>query len=207
MQNKERNRLAREKEAAFLVAFYRKTSVTRLDRRASAIAAGYPVARAVWSANRVLEKYADTSFRECAEMVGISKARMAVMLSEIMEHGEPKEKLSSVRLMLANIGEATDNRDARGMTFQGPTMVIVGATPERIQALKGCSAPEFTEYRAAELPPAAEEDVIEVAAAPTVPESAPEPVQPKPFTSVVEDARRLTAADFAGRKRGDVGSR
>ncbi len=137
MQNKERHRLAREKEAAFLLAYYRKGSETRLDRRASAIAAGYPVTRAAWSANRILDKYSEAPFRDCAEIVGINKAQMAVLLAEFMENSEGKDKLSSIRLMMANLGEATDNRDApRGMTFQGPTMVIMGATPERIRALR-----------------------------------------------------------------------
>ena len=153
MQNKERHRLAREREAAFLLAFYRKDSPTRLDRRASAIAAGYPISRAVWCANRVLDKYAEAPFRDCAEIVGINKAQLAVMLAEFMESAVGKEKLASIRLMM----EATDSVGSpKGAIASLPILVISGATPERMARLRGGSKP---------LPSALEHDVIDVEAA------------------------------------------
>jgi hypothetical protein len=164
MQNKERHRLAREKEAAFLLAFYRIDSPTRLDRRASGIAAGYPPSRAVWSANRVLDKYSDAPLRECAETVGITKARLAVMLAEFMESSEGKEKLSSIRLMMANLGEQTDSASSqKPVSVTMPVMIIRGATPERLAALRSGGAPQIVEDHAPELPPASE--VIDVEAA------------------------------------------
>jgi hypothetical protein len=159
MQNRERHRLSREKEAAFLLAFYRKNSATRLDRRASAITAGYPAGRAVWSANRILDKYTDAPFRDCAETVGITKAQMAVMLAEFMESSEGKEKLSSIRLMMANLGEATDNSGSKQVpVLNMPIMIIQGATNERLEALRRGS------NLAPELPHSPERDVIDVRA-------------------------------------------
>jgi hypothetical protein len=148
MNKKAKHKLAEEKERAFLVGYYGKDSPTKLDRRASALAAGYTLERAVWNANRLLDKYRDRGFRECSEAVGISAASLAVMFKEILEASEGRDAISSLRLALANRGEITDHKDSlRGMTFEGPTMVIVGATPERLKALRHGSnlapAPEY----------------------------------------------------------------
>ena len=153
MNKKAKHKLVEEKERAFLLGYYGKDSATKLDRRASALGAGYTLDRAVWNANRLLDKYRDRGFRECSESVGISTASLAVMFKEILETSEGRDAISSLRLALANRGEITDHKDAlRGMTFDGPTMVIVGATPERLSALR----------RGSNLAPAAERDVIDV---------------------------------------------
>lgn len=175
MNKKARHKLVEERERAFLLGYYGKDSATKLDRRASALAAGYTPDRAVWNANRLLDKYRDRGFRECSETVGISSASLAVMFKEILENSEGRDAISSLRLALANRGEATDNKGAlSGMTFEGPMMVIVGATPERLKALRRGSNPA----------PAPEQDVIEVDAV------ADEPT---------EDSRRIKPSDFAGR--------
>jgi hypothetical protein len=192
MNKKAKHKLAQEKERAFLLGYYGKDSPTKLDRRASALAAGYTLERAVWNANRLLDKYRDTGFRECSETVGISAASLAVMFKEILETSEGRDAISSLRLALANRGEATDHKDApRGMTFEGPVMVIVGATPERMEALRRGGAPRIarTKDHAPELSPARDEDVIEVEAVADPP---------------AEDSRQLKPSEFAGRNRGSV---
>lgn len=175
MSKKAQRKLAEEKERAFLLGYYGKDSPTKLDRQASALAAGYTLERAVWNANRLLDKYRDTGFRECSETVGISTPSLAVMFKEILETSEGRDAIASLRLALANRGEITDHKDAaRGMTFEGPTMVIVGATPERLRALRS----------GRNLVPAPEQDVIDVEAIADPP---------------AEDSHRLKPSDFAGR--------
>jgi hypothetical protein len=78
MTGKECKKLVAEQEADFLLAFYGKASATRLDRRASAVTAGYTPRMALWNANRLIRKYAEQSFKQCAEAVGINKPQLAV---------------------------------------------------------------------------------------------------------------------------------
>jgi hypothetical protein len=175
MNKKAKHKLVEEKERAFLLGYYGKGSPTKLDRRASALAAGYTLDRAVWNANRLLDKYRDRGFRECSETVGISTPGLAVMFKEILETSEGRDAISSLRLALANRGEITDHKASpHGMTFEGPTMVIVGATPERLRALR--SGPN--------LAPAGEQDMIDVEAV---------------AHSPAEDSRRLKPVDLTGR--------
>jgi hypothetical protein len=130
-------RLASEQESDFLVAFYGKGSPTRLDRRASAVTAGYTPRMALWNANRLLKKFAERSFKECAEAVGINKPQLAVMFREILETSEGRDAISSIRLMMANLGEQTDSASSqKAVNVNMPVMVIVGATSRRMEALR-----------------------------------------------------------------------
>lgn len=202
MRNKERSKLAKEKEAAFLLAFYGKDSKTRFDRRASAIAAGCTPRMALWNANRILEKYKETGFRECAETLGINNANLAVMFQGILETSEGKDAISALRLALANRGETTDGASSqKPPVVNMPVMVIVGATEERLEALRRGGGPQIaeTDDHALELP-APDEDAIDVEATTEQSASAQEPKPP------AEDTRRLKPGDFAGPNRGDVGS-
>jgi hypothetical protein len=194
MQNRERARLVKEKEGNFLLAYFGKDSTTRHQRGASAIAAGYSAARAVWNANRVLDKYADLSFRECAETIGVTKPQMAVAFREFMQDCKGKDRLQGFRLLLANMGEATDNAMSKQATvINGPVMVIVGATEERMRALCRGSDP------VPQLP--AERDVIDLE-----PVEADEMIPPPAEeTRPSERAPKPRASDFTGRNQGDVG--
>jgi hypothetical protein len=200
MTDRAKKRLVAEQEGDFLLAFYGKSSPTRLDRRASAITAGYTNRMALWNANRLLKKFADKGFRDCVEAIGVSNPALAVAFKETLEGAEGKDALAALRLALANRGEQTDSSSIqKNLTVNQPVMVIVGATDERMRALRSGRAPQFTDDRAAELPPAADEDLIlEVEPTAAAPEPAPEAVQSKPATPIVEDARRQTADDYNG---------
>jgi hypothetical protein len=190
MTDKAKRKPVADQEADFLLAFFGKSSATRLDRRASAISAGYTPRMAMWNANRLLKKFADKGFRECVEAIGVTTPALAVAFKETLETAEGKEALASLRLALANRGEQTDNKDSRGVTFEGPTMVILGATPERLDALRRGGAPRQlakTEDHTRELLVAPNENVIDV-----------EAVAPA-STLAEKDGRKLTAADFSGR--------
>jgi hypothetical protein len=194
-------KLVTELEADFLVAYYGKASVTRLDRRASAITAGYTPRMALWNANRLLKKYAERSFKQCAEAVGINKPQLAVMFREILETSEGRDAISSIRLMMANLGEQTDSAGSqKNINVNAPTMIIVGATQERMDALKrgGTTQIAKTAERVLELQSAAYEEAID---AETAIEQKSEP-NPEPKLAPAEDSRRLNPSDFAGRNLG-----
>jgi hypothetical protein len=208
MTEKQKKKLVADQEADFLLAFYGKGSPTRLDRRASAISAGYTPRMAMWNANRLLKKYEEAGFRECAETLGITNANLAVMFREVLETSKGKDAISALRLALANRGEATDNRDApRGVTVTGPTILYVGEIPDSLRntrKIPPAAQPELPPAAAPELPPApelegevvspaSEADTVDVGASKV--ESAP-----------AEDVRRLKPGDFAGPNRGDVGN-
>src|ERR1700736_3431529 len=101
MTEKAKKRPVDEQEADFLLAFYGKNSPTRIDRRASAISAGYTPRMALWNANRLLKKFAERSFKQCAEAVGINKPQLAVMFREVLQTSEGRDAISSIRLMMA----------------------------------------------------------------------------------------------------------
>jgi hypothetical protein len=167
MTGKEGRKLVAEQEADFLVAYYGKSSPTRLDRRASAVTAGYTPRMALWNANRLLKKYAEQSFKQCAEAIGINKPHLAVMFREVLETSEGRDAISSIRLMMANLGEQTDSASSqKGVSVNLPVMVIVGASQDRMEALRHGGAPQFARTRshAPELPSASDEEVIEVRA-------------------------------------------
>jgi hypothetical protein len=204
MSDKAKKRLVAEQEADFLLAYYGKSSPTRLDRRASAITAGYTARMALWNANRLLAKFADKGFRECVEAIGVSTPALAVAFRETLEKAEGKEALASLRLALANRGEMTDGAGAQKPTVNVnlPVLVIRGASEERMQAtfvqpnrkalIRG-GAPQLAETQdhAPELPPAPEA-TVDVEAAPV---EAPPPAPAKPE----RDARGLPVSDFTGR--------
>lgn len=158
MTTKAGKKLVAEQEAEFLVAYYGKKSATRLDRRASAITAGYTARMALWNANRLLKKYAERSFKQCAEAVGINKPQLAVMFREVLETSEGRDAISSIRLMMANLGEQTDSAGSqKSVSVNMPVMVIVGANRGRVEALRRGGAPQG-------LPSGPDEEVIDIRA-------------------------------------------
>jgi hypothetical protein len=181
------------KEKDFLLAFYGKTSPTKFDRRASAIAAGYTPRMALWNANRLLQKFEEKGFRECAEAIGVTIPALAVAFKETLDETKGRDRLASLRLALANRGEMTDGASTqKNVTVNQPVMVIVGATSERMDALRRGGIPEddlegkaaINRRPTAELPGALSEEVIDV-----------EPA----LASAANEACRLSAADFGGK--------
>jgi hypothetical protein len=133
-----------DREVLFLANFYANDSPTKGKGKDSAVAAGYPETSATHRADIVLKKYGDLSFSVSAKAVGITKPYLAHKLKQIMETGGDKEVLASIRLALANFGEATDQQGGiTGNTFNGPTMVIIGASAEKMKALREAT-PQLT---------------------------------------------------------------
>jgi len=125
-----------EKEVLFLANFYAADSPTKGKGKDSALAAGYSRSTAETKWPRILKKYEDCSFSSSAKAVGINKPYLAMKLKQIMEKGGDKEILAAIRLALANFGEATDQQAGTVVNATGPVMMIVGATPERMRALR-----------------------------------------------------------------------
>lgn len=194
-------------EIKFLGAFYDLDSPTYQDGKASAIEAGYKDKTASRVAENLLEKYRDFDFKAIAEKMGIDRISIGLALKKIVQgSGAPRDVLSAARLLLANMGEITDGASSqKAPVVNVPVMIIQGATPERIAALRSGGAPNIaeTEADARELPPPSEQDVIEVEAVTEGPATQPTPVEAAPRA---EDTRRLKPGDFAGPNRGDVGS-
>jgi hypothetical protein len=200
MAKKTEKKLITEKEADFIRAFCGKDSPTRYNLRASAVVAGYTERMALWNAKRLIKKWSAKGFRENVENLGGSNPALAMKFMEALEAANGKDAWQGLRLALANRGEQTDSTSIQKLTVNMPTMLIRGYTEERRQALIGGGNRQLarSEDQTPELLAPAEEDVIEVEAAAALPEHTPEPVQPKPASPVVEDARRLSAADFTG---------
>lgn len=139
-----------EREALFLAFFYGDGSPTKGKLIDSALEAGFSTSTANTKAPRILRKYEDCSFRASAKAVGITKPYLAMKLKQIMDSGGQKEILAGIRLTLANFGETTDQSNAGGNTFNAPVMMIVGASPERIDALRN-STPQLSRERLEQL--------------------------------------------------------
>lgn len=134
-----------EREVIFLSNYYASDSPTKGKGMHSALAAGYSesVAKTKWP--RILKKYEDCGFKASAKAVGITKPYLAMKLKQIIDSGGDKEVLASIRLALANFGETTDQQSGTVVNATGPVMMIVGATPERMRALKTQTAPPTKE--------------------------------------------------------------
>lgn len=139
------------REVQFLANYYAADSPTKGHGVNSALAAGYSESTAITKWPRILKKYEDCSFRSSAKAVGITKPYLAMKLKQVMDTGGDKEVLAAIRLSLANMGEATDD-SSRGaaLTFNAPTMVILGMTTERMRALKSASPVKTREELEAE---------------------------------------------------------
>lgn len=125
------------REVNFLANYYAQDSPTKGNGMQSAVKAGYSEATAHNLYEKILKKYEDCSFRASAKAVGITKPYLAMRLKRILEDPDSKgtEVLAAVRLVLANMGETTDSSGSGAMTFNAPTMVILGATPKKLKAL------------------------------------------------------------------------
>ena len=85
------------------------------------------------------------------------------MLRENLDATEGKEQLSGLRLAMGNRGEQIDgSANPKGLNFNAPAMVIIGASPERIAALRSGGAPIEAKSHAPELPaPASDTEEME----------------------------------------------
>lgn len=140
-------RILDEREILFLGHYYGQDSETKGNVIRSAEAAGIPGIRCDHWARKTLAKYDDCSFKASAKAVGITKPYLAWRLRQILDlpiAKHSREITAALRLMLANLGEATDHSQGTGgNVFTGPVMVIQGATPERLKALKEAT-PQLT---------------------------------------------------------------
>ena len=132
-----------QREAQFLAGYYGMKSETRGDAITSAVHAGFSPS----AAGRLFEKYADLGFQASLKAVGITKPYLAMRAKQLLDlpaEKYGKEVTAVLRIMLAQLGEATDQAPgAGGNVFNGPTMVIVGASAERMKALRE-AAPQLS---------------------------------------------------------------
>lgn len=72
------------------------------------------------------------------EELGVTRPFVAQKLLEVFQDGDAKEKLTASRMYLALTGDIRDERSGAGTVINtGPTMVIVGASAKRMEALRG----------------------------------------------------------------------
>jgi hypothetical protein len=69
--------------------------------------------------------------------MGVNRPYVAKKVKEAFEEGDAKTKLTASRMYLALTGDIKDERSGAGNVFNAPVMVIVGASQERLKALRG----------------------------------------------------------------------
>jgi hypothetical protein len=134
------------REAIFLANFYGKDSPTKRNGTESARAAGFPESFCETQWPRILRKFGDRGMKDSLLAVGITKPYIAMKIQYILENGKVAEMIPALRLALVGLGELTDNSAGSvnvNASGSGPVMVIVGATEERMKALKG-AIPQLT---------------------------------------------------------------
>lgn len=137
------------KEALFLAFYYGEGSKSKGNAVQSMIRAGYEEKTAnTGLPQKIIRRFGDLSFAASAKAVGITKPFLAIKLKQILDlsaEEHPKEVLAGARLALASFGEATEEGGKpAGNIFNAPVMIIQGATPEKLKALKG-ALPQLTE--------------------------------------------------------------
>jgi hypothetical protein len=140
-----------DREEAFLLNFYSDESLTKGNAKQSALEAGYAESTATDKAQRIIKKYNWKQFKQALAACGVNNLMMAMRMRKMIEKGGDKDALGAIRLALANKGEGTDERTgALNINSSGPIMVIVGASQERMKALRG-AIPQLTREQQEEL--------------------------------------------------------
>jgi hypothetical protein len=81
---------------------------------------------------------------------GVNEPWLAEKLIWVAEHGKPKERLEALDRIMALRGDIKDkNSGAATMVNTGPVMVLIGASQERMKALRG-AVPQLSAERAEE---------------------------------------------------------
>ena len=131
------------REMAFLLAYYGATSPTKGNAEQSGLAAGYPATVARTQMARVIKRFGDASMSASLNAVGVNKPYLAMVVRQILETGNNKEKLDATKLACMLMGESTSESGAMTINSTAPVMVVVGASKERIAALRS-AAPQPT---------------------------------------------------------------
>jgi len=128
------------RELEFLLAYYGAASTTKGNAERSALAAGYPASVGRHQAGRIIKRFGDASASVSLNAAGVNKPYLAMRIRHVLENGGDKEILAAARLAYALLGESTDERGG-GVTVNStaPVMVVVGASRERIAALRNAT--------------------------------------------------------------------
>lgn len=140
--------------------YYSKDSETKGNLVQSALKAGYSESTAITKAPRIIKRFGTAGAGESLNAVGVNKPYLAMRIRHVLENGGDKEILSAARLAYALLGEATDSGGSVTNTFNAPTMVIVGASQERIKALRG-AIPQLSKEEQERLEDAATQERLE----------------------------------------------
>lgn len=77
------------------------------------------------------------TFLECLTGAGLTDELVAARIAEILNTGPDKLKLEAAKLYLVLKGDLKNDKGSSATIFtSGPTMMIVGATKDRIRALR-----------------------------------------------------------------------
>jgi hypothetical protein len=127
------------REAMFLSNYYGEKSPTKGNGQESARAAGYSESVALTKWPRILKKFGDNGIKDSLQAVGITKPYLAMKIKHILENGKVTDMIPALRMALAGLGEVTGEGGNVSVNATGPVMVIVGASPERMRALKAAT--------------------------------------------------------------------
>lgn len=128
------------REALFLANFYGEKSPTKANGKESALAAGYNETTSQTAWPRILKKFGDNGMKDSLRAVGITKPYLAMKIKHILETAKASDMIPALRMALVGLGESTDNSGTNvNVNTTGPVMMIVGATPERMKALKNAT--------------------------------------------------------------------
>lgn len=137
LQSRARFKIFDPKHEALLLAYYAEDSPTRGNGEQSAIKVGYPAITARTVASQILKRYDKRKFQDALKAVGVNNLMMAHRVRRMILNGADKDAIAAIRLALAAKGEVTDeSRGGVTVNANAPVMVIVGASQERIRALR-----------------------------------------------------------------------
>src|SRR5947209_19048874 len=124
-----------DREVLALGAYFGDDPTTRHNARQSALVGGYPATD--WSQFcKLLKKFNRGKFEKALAACGIDNLRMAMRLRRMIDSPVDKDALPAIRLAQANLGMSTDETRGSAMTVNLAQMMIVGATSDKIKALR-----------------------------------------------------------------------
>lgn len=129
--------VAAEMEMKFLLGFYDEQSPYYGKLAEAAAAAGYQAKNVRFTAQKIIERYSGKSFRESAQILGMTKPYMAAKVRSIIEDedSKPETRLTAIKMLLNNFGEKTENTSTTVNVNTPKALVVVGTSQRKIDAM------------------------------------------------------------------------
>lgn len=126
-----------EREMRLLIGYFDEGSPTKGDLSKSTWQAGYSYTNAAAIGQKIVDRFSNRTFQESVRALGMTKPYLAAKVREIIEDKEskPETRLMAIKMLLNNFGEKTETGNQTVNINSPKTLVIVGTSQKKIDAM------------------------------------------------------------------------